>query len=103
MSIYIFFAVSNIGTAFGYPMMSPMILSKTGDNAAIIGTIQSAGSIGFLVSGLVTSIWSGPKKRIHGINLSFILWGLIGAFVFGTGWTMAAWAVGGLLWVFLTP
>jgi len=102
-AIFIFFAVANIAAAFGYPMMSPMILSKTGDNATILGTIQSVGSVGFLVGGLITSVWSGPKKRIHGINLSLILWGLIGAFVFGTGWTMAAWIVGGFFMSIFNP
>ncbi|MEN8171519.1 MAG: MFS transporter [Chloroflexota bacterium] len=102
-AIFIFFAVSNIAAAFGYPIMSPMILSKTGDNATILGTIQSVGSAGFLIGGLITSFWSGPKKRIHGINFSFILWGLMGAFVFGTGWGMTAWVVGAFFMNIFNP
>lgn len=92
--IFLLFAFSNIAASFIFPMISPMILSKTGSDSVILGTIKSVGSVGFLVGGIITSVWVGPKKRIHGINLSFILWGLLGAFVFGLGWNIYAWVIG---------
>ena len=49
------------------------------------------------------STWGGPKKRIHAINLSFILWGLIGAFVFGPAWTLPFWLVGSFTMAVFNP
>jgi MFS transporter, DHA3 family, macrolide efflux protein len=93
--IILLFTVSNIAAAFLYPMMTPMILAKTGDDSVILGTVQSASSVGFLVGGLLMSAWGGPKKRIHAVNLSFIVEGLLGAVVFGLSGSLPFWIWGG--------
>ena len=103
LAIMLLFTVSNISAAFGYPMMTPMILSKTGDSAVILGSVNSISSAGFLAGSLLMTIWGGPKKRIHGVNASFILWGLLGAFVFGAGWTLPVWLIGGFLISIFNP
>ena len=102
-AIFLLFTASNIHAAFGYPLMTPMILAKTGDNSLILGMTRSAGSIGFLVGGLIMSTWGGPKKRIHAVNLSFILWGLVGAFVFGPAWTLPFWLIGSFTMAIFNP
>lgn len=102
-AIFLLFTASNIHAAFGYPMMTPMILAKTGDDSLILGMTRSAGSIGFLVGGLIMSAWGGPKKRIHAVNMSFILWGLVGAFVFGPAWTLPFWLVGSFTMAVFNP
>ncbi len=93
LAFFLLFSVSNIATGFGYPMMSPTILAKTGDDAVILGAVRSAGSLGFLAGGLLMSVWSGPKKRIHGVNLGFIVWGLLGAIPFSLGWSLPVWLI----------
>jgi len=93
--IILLFTFSNIAAAFLYPMMTPMILAKTGEDTVILGTVQSASSIGFLAGGLLMSAWGGPKKRMHAVNLSFILEGLLGALVFGLSGSLPFWIVGG--------
>lgn len=93
-AIILLFTVSNIAAAFTYPLMTPMILAKTGDDAVILGITRSVSSVGFLAGGLLMSAWGGPKKRIHAINLSFILGGLLGNLIFGTSWTLPFWLVG---------
>jgi len=102
-AIFLLFTASNIHAAFGYPLMTPSILAKTGDNSLILGMTRSAGSIGFLAGGLIMSAWGGPKKRIHSINMSFILWGLIGAFVFGPAWSLPLWLVGSFTMAIFNP
>jgi MFS family permease len=101
--IFLLFTLSNIHAAFGYPMMTPMILSKTGDSSVILGMSRSAGSIGFLAGGLLMSLWGGPKKRIHAVNMSFILWGLLGAFIFGPAWSTPLWLVGSFMMAVFNP
>ena len=102
-AIFLLFTLSNIHAAFGYPMMTPMVLAKTGDDSVILGLVQSAGSVGFLAGGLLMSLWGGPKRRIHAINISFILWGLVGAFVFGPAWTLPWWMVGSFSMAIFNP
>ena len=102
-AIFLLFTASNIHAGFGYPMMTPMILSKTGDSSVILGMTRSAGSIGFLVGGLIMSLWGGPKKRIHAVNMSFILWGVLGAFIFGPAWSIPLWLVGSFMMAVFNP
>jgi MFS family permease len=103
VAIFLYFTVSNIHSGFGYPLMTPMILSKTMDNSVTLGVTQSAGSFGFLAGGLLMSLWGGPKKRIHAVNLSFILWGLTGAFLFGPSWSLTFWLIGSFMMSFFNP
>ena len=65
----------------GFVVMPAMILARTGNNATVLGVVQSALGIGGVVGGLVMSIWGGPKRRIHGLLLGFI-----GVFVAGAGY-----------------
>lgn len=103
LAIMLLFTVSNIAAAFSYPMMDPMILAKTGDNAVILGTVRSVSSAGFLAGGLLMSIWGGPKRRIHGVNASFILEGVLGSFFFGVGWALPFWLVGAFFLSMFNP
>lgn len=102
-AIFLLFTLSNIGAAFTFPMMTPMILSKTGDSSVILGITRSAGSIGFLAGGLLMSIWGGPKKRIHIVNMSFILGGILGGFIFGPAWALPLWLVGSFFMAVFNP
>ena len=56
-----------------------------------------------MVGGLIMSTWGGPKKRIHAVNMSFILWGITGAFVFGPAWTVPFWLVGSFFMAVFNP
>jgi len=101
--IFLLFTLSNVYAGFGYPMMTPMILAKTGDSSVILGMTRSVGSVGFLVGGLLMSTWGGPKKKIHAVNWSFILWGILGAFIFGPGWSLPFWLVGSFMMAVFNP
>jgi len=103
MAILLLFTVSNIASAFSYPMMDPMILAKTGDDAVILGSVRSISSAGFLAGGLLMTLWGGPKRRIHGVILSFILEGFLGAFVFGAGWSLSFWLAGAFFLSMFNP
>jgi hypothetical protein len=87
--------------AFG--VLAPMILARTGNNELIFGTVQSAGAIGGLVGGLVMTAWGGPKRRVHGVLLSWFCIGLLGTTVVGLGRTLPVWVVGMFLRMFFSP
>jgi hypothetical protein len=103
-AIFLYFTASNVFAAFSFPLLSPAILAKTGDNSVTLGLVQSAGSIGFLAGGLLMSIWGGGKgRKIHLVNMSFILWGVLGALVFGPSWVLPAWLIGSFFMALFNP
>jgi DHA3 family macrolide efflux protein-like MFS transporter len=83
--------------------MAPTVLAKTMEDTVVLGIINSIDSVGLFAGGLLMSVWGGPKKRIHAVNLSFILWGLFGACVFGPAWSLTFWTVGSLVMAFVHP
>jgi MFS family permease len=86
------FFLFNVTTTFGFVVLAPMILARTGDNSLILGSVQSAAGIGGVVGGVLLSLWGGPKKRVHGVLTGCALGGLIGLVGIGLGRSLPAWA-----------
>ncbi len=86
------FFLFNVTTAFGFTVLAPTILARTGNNSLVLGTVQSAAGIGGVVGGVLLSLWGGPKKRVHGVLLGCALGGIIGLVGLGVGRTAAFWA-----------
>ncbi len=69
-----------------------MVLSRTGNNSAVLGTVESAFAVGGVAGGLIISAWGGFKrKRIRGMFLGWGLCGLFGLIGFGLGRGLAVW------------
>lgn len=102
-ALILYLTVVNIHAGFGYGLISPMILAKSMDDSVVLGSVLSAGSFGWLAGGLLMSIWGGPKKRIHAVAFSIVLWGLAGALIFGPAWAPPLWLVGGFLLSLFIP
>ncbi|MBT4319314.1 MFS transporter [Candidatus Bathyarchaeota archaeon] len=98
----VFFTINFIGS-LGFPLLAPMILSRTGDNSIILGTVQSAFGAGGIVGGLVLSAWGGPKKRVHGVLSGMALSCLFGYVAIGLGKDMYTWAIGAFLMMLFNP
>jgi MFS transporter, DHA3 family, macrolide efflux protein len=73
-------------------LVTPMVLSRTGNNAAVLGTVDSAFAIGGVAGGAIISAWGGFKrKRIRGMFLGWGVSGLFGLIGFGLGRGLAVW------------
>jgi len=94
VAIITLFMISNIASGFIFPMVNPMVLARSGNDAAILGVVRSAGSAGFVAGGLLMSAWKGPRRRIFGVNLGFILEGLLGAALLAFGRSLLPWMAG---------
>jgi len=97
VAIFLLFMTSNISAGFISPMINPLVLSRSGNDAAVLGLVRSAGSAGFLAGGLLMSAWKGPRRRIYGVAVGFIVEGLLGAAILGLGRSAPAWMVGFLV------
>jgi MFS family permease len=94
VSIFLLFMASNISAGFVTPMINPLVLARSGNDAAVLGLVRSAGSIGFVAGGLLMTVWKGPRRRMNGVALGFIMEGLLGALVLGLGRNAPAWMIG---------
>ena len=82
----------NLAHGLAGPLVAPMVLSRTGNNSAVLGTVDSAFAIGGVAGGLVISAWGGfKKKRIRGMFLGWGVSGLFGLIGFGLGRGLAVW------------
>jgi MFS family permease len=75
----------------GGSLLAPLILSRTGDNSISLGAVQSAWAVGGVVGGLLMSAWGGPKRRIRGMLLGWLVFTVFGQVLFGLGRGLAVW------------
>jgi MFS family permease len=98
----VFFFI-NLTSTFGYTVLAAMILARTGNNAAILGSVQSAGAVGGVIGGLLLSTWGGPRRRIHGVLLGMTLGSLFGELLMGIGHSVAIWALASFFGSLIIP
>ncbi|HUS78952.1 MAG TPA: MFS transporter [Patescibacteria group bacterium] len=87
----VFFSI-NLIMSLVFPLMAPMILSRTGNDTVILGGVQSAFGVGGLLGGVLMSVWGGPKRRVHGVLLGMASSSLLGTLLMGLGRGPLAWA-----------
>jgi DHA3 family macrolide efflux protein-like MFS transporter len=97
----VFFSI-NLVAVFGNTVSTPMILARTGNDAAVLGIVQSAMGIGGVVGSVVLSIWGGPKRRVHGV-LAGMGFGMSGMVLMGLGRDLYVWSLAGFISLFFIP
>ncbi len=97
----VFFAV-NLVVTFATTVLAPMLLARTGNDATVLGIVQSAFGLGGIVGSLVLSVWGGPKRRIHGVLIGLIL-AMLGVLMIGLGRDAYIWALAAFFTLFFVP
>jgi DHA3 family macrolide efflux protein-like MFS transporter len=103
LGLQLVFTAGNLLDYAGYVLFAPMILARTGDNATVLGTVQSAGAIGGIVGGLLLAVWGGPRRRIHGVLVGWALSGVLGMSLMGLGQGLFIWVVASFFYTFFAP
>lgn len=75
-------------------LLAPLILARTGNDAAVYAAVGAASGIGGVAMSLLVSVWGGPKRiRIHTYLLGMVGAGLakvgISLSRFPTGWVIS--------------
>lgn len=78
-ALMLLFAISNFITEMTVVLFTPLILSF--GSTAQLGLAMSLCSSGFLVGGLIMSIWGGPQRRIKVVIFFMVLLGLFSAMI----------------------
>ena len=92
MTVYF---VAIVALNFSAVVLNPMILARTGNNALLFGSFQTAASIGAVVGATLLAAWGGPKRNRVGRLLAFISLIGVGYMVMGAGRGIVGWAMGG--------
>jgi MFS family permease len=90
--LFILFAFS-LAESFGYPLITPMILARTGGDEVTLGVVLSTLGIGGVIGGLVVTVWGGFRRKIDGVLIGLILTGLLGDALMGLGRGLPLWLV----------
>ena len=96
------FLIGNLFSGIQFTLLPPMILSRTGNDSVILGSVQSAGALGALIGGVLMSMWGGFKRRIHGVLLGWVLASLPLTFL-GIGRDLSVWIPAMLLGALFFP
>lgn len=81
----------NLFHGFSNALFAPMLLSRTDNNSAVLGSVQSAFAIGGVLGGLFVSARGGFKKRVRGMLLGWSFFAVFGLIIFGLGRGLAVW------------
>jgi len=103
LGLQLVFFLVNFLFPLGFTVVTPMILSRTGDNPLALGAVNSAAAVGGVVGGLVLSVWGGPKRRVHGVLGGMAIAGVLGSVVMGLGREVAVWAIAAFCGSFILP
>jgi len=67
LGLQLVFFLVNFLFPMGFATVTAMILSRSGNDALILGAVNSAAAIGGVSGGIALSAWGGPKRRVHGV------------------------------------
>lgn len=98
----VFFTI-NLTATFAIIVMAPMILARTGNNAAILGAVQSTSAVGGVIGALLLSVWGGPKNKVLGVVGGMLFSSLFGLTLLGLGQTVVVWLVAAFLATLFIP
>lgn len=75
-ALLVFFLVENFVDSACMNVISPMLLARSDNDSAFMGTLYSAFGVGGLLGGALISVWGGPRRRMRGLLASMAVWSL---------------------------
>ncbi len=103
LGLLLVFAGSSFISSLVGPLITPLILARSGGDTVTLGLVYSIFGGGWFVGGLLMTAWGGPRPRVHGVFGGLVLSGLLGFSLLGLGQSLAMWMLAGFLPGFLTP
>jgi len=91
--LLLFFLALNFFAGMSFPVFAPLILSRTDNNSAALGAVQSAWAVGAVVGSLLISIWGGFRRRMTSILVGEALTAIVGLILFGLARNLWSWMV----------
>lgn len=102
LGLQMIFFVGNLFAGIGFTLLAPMILSRTGNDSLMLGSVQTAGAIGGVIGGVLMSAWGGFKRRVNGVLLGWMISGL-GMSIVGLVGGLPIWVTGIIIVALVGP
>jgi MFS family permease len=102
-NLQMMFFASNLLASLCVTILPAMILARTGNNATVLATVQSASAVGGVIGGAALTAWGGPKRKVDGVLLGMVFASLFGTVVLGLGRSLLIWAAGGFMSMVFLP
>jgi len=93
LGLQLIFFAGNLFTGIAFTLLAPMVLSRTGNDSLMLGSVQTAGAIGGVIGGVAMSAWGGFKRRVHGVLLGWAFSGF-GMAIVGLAGGLPIWVTG---------
>jgi len=93
LGLQLIFFAGNLFAGIGFTVLAPMILTRSGGDSLMFGSVQSAGAIAAVVGGVLMSAWGGFTRRVHGVLLGWMISG-IGMAITGFAGGLPIWITG---------
>jgi MFS family permease len=103
LGLQMVFFFGNLFSGIGMTVLTPMLLARTGQNSVILGSVESAASIGMVVGGVAMSAWGGFKKRSYGVLFGWLAGAIFGFIIFSLGGGLPIWVPAVVLSGFFIP
>lgn len=105
LGLLLVFAGSSFIASLVGPLITPLILARSGGDTVTLGLVYSVFGEGWFVGGLLMTAWGGPRPRVHGVfsGLGLLLSGLLGFSLLGLGQGLWVWLPAAFFPGFLTP
>lgn len=94
LGLQLVFLVGNFFFSLALAVFAAMILARTANDQLALGSVLSAGAIGGVTGGLAMTAWGGPKRRVHGVLVGWMIHGFLGAVLLGLGRGLPLWIAG---------
>ena len=95
LGLQLIFSTGNLfsGIALSVAALYPMILLRTGNNTSVLGTIQAAGALASVLTGILLTTWGGIKRPARIIILGWLLSSFVSLTLLGVGQALIIWLI----------
>ncbi|WP_084958020.1 MFS transporter [Thermoactinospora rubra] len=100
--VLVFFTV-NLVMVFGFAVVQPMILARTGGDVSALASVNTCIGLGGIAGGLLLAAWGGPKDRVRGMMLGIVGMCLSAEIVMAMVHGVVAWSAAMLAGALLMP
>jgi MFS transporter, DHA3 family, macrolide efflux protein len=97
----VFFTV-NLVMVFGFAVLQPMVLARTGNDVAALASVNAAIGAGGVAGGFLIAAWGGPKNRVRGMLLGIVGMCLSGLVAMSISRGVVGWCAAALIGAPLT-
>ncbi|MGY1864457.1 MULTISPECIES: MFS transporter [Nocardia] len=102
LTLVALFFVMNLVGGVAYALNTPLVLLRSGNDAAAVGVIVAVAGVGGMAGAALMSTWNGPRRRAQFIAVGVALGCLFGPLLMSLSHNLALWLFA-TFWAALVP